>query len=123
VTARYRTLPGSAFEVDYGEGYDLALLTNFLHHFDPTTCEALLRKVYAALRHGGRVLTLEFVPNQDRISPESADFAVVMLATTPAGDAYTFEELSQMFRHAGFTKNELLEVPNSREHLLVSHKT
>src|SRR5437667_349702 len=31
---RYHTLPGSAFEVDYGGDYDLVLLTNFLHHFD-----------------------------------------------------------------------------------------
>ena len=34
VTDRYQTKPGSAFDVDYGSGYDVALLTNFLHHFD-----------------------------------------------------------------------------------------
>jgi hypothetical protein len=33
---------GSAFDVDYGSGYDLVLLTNFLHHFDMATCEVLL---------------------------------------------------------------------------------
>jgi len=36
---RYHTKPGSAFDVDYGTGYDIVLLTNFLHHFDPATCE------------------------------------------------------------------------------------
>ena len=35
---RYQTLPGSAFDVDYGGPYDIVLLTNFLHHFDPPTC-------------------------------------------------------------------------------------
>src|ERR1700687_2922451 len=45
VADRYETLPGSAFEVDFGGGYDLVLLTNFLHHFDVPTCEGLLRKV------------------------------------------------------------------------------
>ncbi len=123
VSSRYQTLPGSAFEVDFGEGYDVALLTNFLHHFDPASCETLLKKVYAALNQGGRVVTLEFIPNEGRISPESADFAIVMLATTPSGDAYTFAELSRMFRNAGFTKNELHEVPNSKEHVVVSYKT
>ena len=39
--------------MDFGSGYDLALLTNFLHHFDIPTCEALLRKVSkAALKLG-----------------------------------------------------------------------
>ena len=47
-------------------GYDIVLLTNFLHHFDVATCEALLRKVHAALAPGGRAVTLEFVPNEDR---------------------------------------------------------
>ncbi len=32
---RYRTIAGDAFQVDFGEGYDLVLLTNFLHHFSP----------------------------------------------------------------------------------------
>ena len=36
VADRYTTLEGSAFDVDYGSGYDLVLLTNFLHHFDQT---------------------------------------------------------------------------------------
>ena len=63
VAARFSTLPGSAFDVDYGAGYHVALLTNFLHHFDIPTNEGLLRKVCAALQPGGRAVTLEFVPN------------------------------------------------------------
>src|ERR1044071_302557 len=51
---RYKTIEGSAFDVDFGAGYDLVLITNFLHHFDPPTCEKLLRKVHAALADGGR---------------------------------------------------------------------
>jgi hypothetical protein len=38
VAERYHLLPGSAFEIDFGSGYDLALITNFLHHFDVPTC-------------------------------------------------------------------------------------
>ena len=39
VADRYSTRPGSAFEADFGEGYDYILLTNILHHFDPAGCE------------------------------------------------------------------------------------
>ena len=103
VQARHHLAPGDAFAVDWGGGFHLALVTNFLHHFDVPTCTAFLRKVRASLEDGGRVAVLEFVPNEDRLGPPiPAGFAITMLAGTPGGDAYTFSELSGMFRDAGF---------------------
>jgi ubiquinone/menaquinone biosynthesis C-methylase UbiE len=122
VADRHHLLPGSAFDVEFGTGYDLILLTNFLHHFDVATNEKLLKKVHTALAEGGRVLTLEFIPNDDRVTPPmSATFAMTMLASTAAGDAYTFAELDQMFRNAGFSSSEMHEVPPAQR-LVVSHK-
>ena len=69
VADRYEALPGSAFDVDFGEPYDVVLLTNFLHHFDHATCVGLLKKIRAAVKPGGRVSALEFVPNEDRVRP------------------------------------------------------
>ncbi|HEV2884370.1 MAG TPA: class I SAM-dependent methyltransferase [Pyrinomonadaceae bacterium] len=123
VSDRHSTIEGSAFDVDYGTGYDLVLLTNFLHHFDIPTCELLLRKVHASLADGGRAITLEFVPNEDRISPpDSAPFSVMMLGTTPSGDAYTFKELEEMFANAGFTRSEIHALPPSIQHVVISYK-
>jgi hypothetical protein len=103
VQDRYDMLPGSAFEVNLGGPYDAVLLTNFLHHFDPPTCVALLKKVHAALQTGGRAATLEFVPNEDRVSPPiPAAFSMNMLTSTVAGDAYTLSELTDMYHSAGF---------------------
>ena len=123
VADRHSTIPGSAFEVDYGNAYDVVLLTNFLHHFDPPTNEKLLRKVHAALAEGGRAVTLEFVPNDDRVSPPGvAGFSLTMLAGTPSGDAYTFAELDGMFKNAGFAKSEIHEIPPAIQQLIVSQK-
>lgn len=123
VSDRYRTIPGSAFDVDYGTDYDIILLTNFLHHFDVETCEKLLRKVHAALVAEGRAVTLEFVPNDDRVTPpQAASFSMTMLGMTPAGDAYTFAELDQMFRSAGFSRSELHELQPTIERVVISHK-
>lgn len=123
VADRYSTIAGSAFDVEYGEGYDLILLTNFLHHFDPPTCEKLLRKVRAALADGGRAVTLEFIPNEDRITPpESAGFSVMMLGSTPAGDAYTYPELERMMAAAGFSKSEFHPLPPSIQQAVISQK-
>ncbi len=123
VSARYSNLPGSAFDVDFGTGYDIVLLTNFLHHFDIATNEALLRKVYAALAPGGRAVTLEFIPNEDRVTPPSAaQFSMMMLGTTDHGDAYTFAEYDRMFRNAGFARSEMHELAPTPHRLIVSYK-
>ena len=103
VAARHSTVPGDAFTVDWGAGYDVALVTNFLHHFDVPTCTAFLRKVHASLNERGRMVILEFVPNEDRVSPSfPAAFALAMLAETAGGDAYTMAELTSMSEAAGF---------------------
>jgi O-methyltransferase domain/Dimerisation domain len=123
VSDRYHVRPGSAFDVDYGTGYDLVLLTNFLHHFDPKTCEMLLRKVHEALADGGRAVTLEFVPNPDRVSPpQAAAFSLMMLGGTPGGDAYTFAELETMFQNAGFAQSECHDLPPTIQRVVISRK-
>jgi len=123
VAERYNTIPGSAFDVDFGSGYDIILLTNFLHHFDPPTNETLLRKVHAALADGGRAVTLEFVPNDDRVSPpDSAGFSMMMLTGTPSGDAYTFAELERMFTNAGFSRSTIHPLPPTFQQVVISEK-
>ena len=121
VADRYKTLAGSIFDVEIGSGYDLILVPNFLHHFDESTNEQLLKKLHRGLKPGGRVATLEFMPNEDRVSPAvPAAFALIMLAETPAGDAYTRSELENMFNHAGFSRHEFHAMPPSPHSVLVS---
>jgi cyclopropane fatty-acyl-phospholipid synthase-like methyltransferase len=118
---RYHKIAGDAFESDFGKGYDVILVPNFLHHFDAATCETFLRKVNSSLAEGGKVMTVEFVPNDDRVSPPpSALFSIVMLAATPAGDAYTYPELKQMFENSGFSQNEIIELHPMPQHLIIS---
>lgn len=123
VTDRHHLIAGSAFDVDFGADYDAVLITNFLHHFDAETCTTLLKKVYAALKPGGKAFTLEFIPNDDRVSPPAeALFSLVMLAATPSGDAYTFKELEKMCVDAGFTNNHHQPLPPMPQHLVISTK-
>ena len=119
VAERYRTVPGSAFEVDWGGGYDLVLLTNFLHHFDRNACVGLLERARKSLGGGGRVLAAEFVPNEDRVSPPfPAMFAFMMLGSTPSGDAYTAREFEDMGRAAGFERVRVDPLPPSPQSLV-----
>jgi SAM-dependent methyltransferase len=123
VSNRYTTRPGSAFETDLGSGYEFVLLTNIFHHFDIPTCETLMRRVYAALKPGGKAVTLEFVPNEDRVTPPAAAaFSLNMLVGTDAGDAYTFSEYEKMFANAGFAKTALHPVTGMPQQVLISRK-
>jgi hypothetical protein len=123
IADRWSALPGSAFDVPLGTGHDVVLLTNFLHHFDFGTCVAMLRRSFDALAPGGRVVTLEFVPNEDGVSPPlAAMFSMVMLVSTPKGKAYRYSELDAMHRAAGFSDCELLELPPTPQRLVVARK-
>ncbi len=122
VSHRYRTLAGSAFETEWGAGYDLILLTNFLHHFDRQTNVGLLRKARGCLSPAGRVVAVEFVPNEDRISPPlAARFAFVMLATTQHGDAFTGADFAAMARDAGYGDVSVTPLAPSPESMVTFH--
>jgi len=124
VADRFSVREGSAFETDLGNAYDYVLLTNIFHHFDMPTCEKLMRRVHAALKPGGKAITLEFVPNEDRVTPPTAAaFSLIMLANTDSGDAYTLAEYEKMFRNTGFAKTTLHPVPDMPQQVLVSEKT
>lgn len=123
LAGRYALRPGSAFDVAWGGPYDIVLLTNFLHHFDVPTCEQLAAKAHEALAPGGRAFTLEFIPEADRITPPgTATFALVMLATTARGDAYTFAEYQSIFARGGFARSEFHPLPPTTQQAVVSYK-
>ena len=76
-----------------------------------------------ALADGGRAVTLEFMPNPDRVSPpQAAAFSLMMLGGTPGGDAYTYAELETMFRNAGFAHSEWHELPPTIQRVVISNK-
>jgi ubiquinone/menaquinone biosynthesis C-methylase UbiE len=105
ISDRYHAIEGNAFEIDWGDNFDIVLLPNLLHHFGYQECVSLLRKISTSLSPSGRVLIIEFVPNEDRVSPpQQAMFAFWMLATTPNGDAYTLSDLRKIASEAGFVR-------------------
>jgi len=121
---RFEAKPGSAFDVDYGTDYDLILLPNFLHHFNHQTNVGLLKKIKDSLKPGGRVAISEFVPNDDRVSPPfPAVFSMMMLGTTPEGDAYTEREFRSMIEEAGLEFVERTDLQPSPATLIVARKS
>jgi ubiquinone/menaquinone biosynthesis C-methylase UbiE len=123
IADRFSTIAGSAFDVELGKDYDVVLVPNFLHHFNVADCIRFLKRAHAALRPGGRVAIVEFVPNPDRVTPpQAAGFSLVMLATTPEGDAYTFAELADMLAKSGFQPPASHTLPASMNQALIAVK-
>lgn len=123
IADRFSTIAGSAFDVELGTDYDVVLVPNFLHHFNIADCIRFLKRTHAALRPGGRAAIVEFIPNPDRVTPpQSAGFSLVMLATTPEGDAYTFAQLADMLAQSGFQPPTAHTLPASMNQALIAVK-
>jgi ubiquinone/menaquinone biosynthesis C-methylase UbiE len=120
ISARHRLKPGNVFEADLGSGYDLVLLTNFLHAFERQTNEALLKRIRRSMVPGGRIAIMDMVPNEDRVSPPAAaEFALTMLDNTQ-GDTYTFTEYQEMLSSAGFRDARLESLAPLPQELVIA---
>jgi hypothetical protein len=120
VSERYQTLAGSAFDADWGGGFDLVLLANFLHQLDRDAVVTLLRKARSSLVSGGRAVAVEFVVNADRVSPRfPVMFSFQMLGSTPQGEAYTAREFEEMGQAAGFGKVSTKLLPPTPQSLIL----
>jgi hypothetical protein len=123
VSGQYHAIPGDVFSASLGERYDLALITNFLPDFGPADCEQLLVRIRSTLRNDGRAVALQSIPEDDRLRPPNApSLALSLLVQTPQGDVYTYQELAEMFKRAGFVRTEMLDLGPSLQSVVIAHQ-
>lgn len=93
----------------YGQGFDLALLSNVLHIYSPPENLEILRRTHASLRAGGRLLVHDYLLEGDGTAPlQGALFAVNMLVATSGGRAWKADQVRQWLADTGFTAIEPL---------------
>lgn len=123
VSNRYFLLPGDALQMDFGAKFDAVVLPNVMHLWDRATNVGFLKKTYSALAPKGCVVIVEFVLNDDRVSPTApALFALNMLANTTAGDVYTLSEYRAMLSEAGFLDCRVQQLPATPHTAIVAAK-
>jgi len=123
VANRYNLIPGDATKGALGDGYDVVLIPNFLHHLSARENVNFLKRIHQALKPGGVVAILEFAPDDNRITPPAcATFAVMMLAGTPEGDAYTVTELKKMLDESGFKDIKSQDLPMGMQRIISATK-
>lgn len=112
VADQFTFVPGDLATTDFGAGYQLATLGHILHSEGAARSQALLKKVFAALAPGGVIAIAEMIPDEDRRGPAHAlIFAANMLVHTDQGDTFTYNEMRNWLKAAGFTNVRQLEIP------------
>ncbi|MBI5548137.1 MAG: methyltransferase domain-containing protein [Deltaproteobacteria bacterium] len=103
LTERVHTVVGDLRKDAFGTGYDLALLSAICHMLGPEENRDLLKRVFAALGPGGRVVIQDNVMSADKTLPKAgAIFAINMLVGTERGGSYSKEEYTSWLAEAGF---------------------
>jgi precorrin-6B methylase 2 len=109
LTERFSFVAGDLLQAEFGSGHHLATLGHILHSEGVERSKALLKKTFAALASQGTIAIAEFLVSSDRTGPlNGLIFAVNMLVNTDNGGTYSFEEIGEWLREAGFVNARLL---------------
>jgi hypothetical protein len=107
---RVRIVAGNFYTDALPAGHDLALVSAIIHMNSLEQNVDLYKKIFDALVAGGRIVIRDHVMKPDRTTPKSgALFAVNMLAGTPGGGTYTYDEIKTGLTAAGFENVNLIQ--------------
>jgi predicted O-methyltransferase YrrM len=108
---RVRTLIGDLRKDGLGSGYDLVLLSAICHMLSPEENRDLLRRAFAALAPGGRIVIQDHIMAEDKTRPRGgALFAINMLVGTAGGSTYSEQEYAGWLRECGCEEVQRVEL-------------
>ncbi|GIW72685.1 MAG: hypothetical protein KatS3mg102_2227 [Planctomycetota bacterium] len=117
---RLRLKAGDMLQDLLPAGFDLVLLSDVIHMFEPVEVRRLFARVRDSVVGGGLIAVRDFFLDEDRSGPVAAAvFAVNMLVATPAGRVYTRGEVGQWLEQAGFTAPEERAAEGDAEHRIL----
>ena len=112
---------GDIFTADLGTSYDLVIMANVHHHFDPETCVKLNQRAKAALKPGGTAAVVDFLADEARRENTRALlFGIVMMTWTPRGSVFTESEYRDLFHKAGFKEVRVARSPQTLQAVLLA---
>jgi 2-polyprenyl-3-methyl-5-hydroxy-6-metoxy-1,4-benzoquinol methylase len=105
--SRVKTMPFDFWKQDVPKGHDVAFLSHIIHDYDEEKGIGLLKKIYSSLQPGGAVIISEWMLNDERTGPvPSAMMGLNMIIETNGGKNYSFAEIAEMLKKAGFKNME-----------------
>lgn len=120
---RVGTVAGDFYRESPPSGFDLVYISNIIHMMGPAATLDLLRKSYAALEAGGRVVVKDFFLDDDLTAPApAAQFSVNMLVNTRDGKSYSRSEVVGLLAEAGFVDFEITDVARASQLIIGQRK-
>jgi precorrin-6B methylase 2 len=120
---RVNLVKGNFYTDQLPKGCDLAWVSAIVHQNSRHQNRMLFRKVYRALDNGGRIAIRDILMEESRTAPVSgALFAVNMLVGTEGGGTFTFEELRNDLKAAGFVRARVLRHDDGMNSVIVAKK-
>ncbi|MFA7418681.1 MAG: methyltransferase [Melioribacteraceae bacterium] len=100
-------IEGNYLTDDFGNCYDIVLLSAIVHINSNEQNLELIKKCAASLNSSGQIIIKDWVMNEARTEPlGGAVFAINMLVGTKCGDTFTESEMRNWFTSCGITKIE-----------------
>ena len=120
---RVNLVKGNFYTDPLPKGCDLAWVSAIVHQNSRHQNRMLFRKVYRALDNGGRIAIRDILMEASRTAPISgALFAVNMLVGTEGGGTFTFGELRDDLKAAGFVGAKVVRRDEGMNAVIVAKK-
>lgn len=117
--AGVRTVAGDA-TVALPEGpWDVVYIGNVVHLLAPDGAAALVARAAGALAPGGLLALQEVLGD---LSPQGPGFGVMMLLSTPGGDAYPLDDYRRWMAAAGCPLERTVSLEEGWHHLLLGRR-
>lgn len=94
---------GDLLEGGWGGEWDVALLSNVLHHFQPAQVAQVLSSVHRALVTNGTIAIWELERPDRAARPDAGDGVALFFRLTSTAGAYSGATYADWLREAGFT--------------------
>lgn len=120
---RVELVVGDFYQNELPKGCDLALLSAIIHQNGIKENIDLYRKIYRALDPGGTILIRDYIMDETRTQPPpGALFDINMLVATRAGKTYTFGQVEDSLKQAGFYNARLARKGKGMDSLVEAQK-
>jgi len=115
---------GDALTDDLGEGWDVVLLSNILHHFTPPQITGLLDRVRSATTPGATVAIWDLIQPEPTDPPELlGDAFALFFRLTSSARCYTTAEYTDWLANAGLVDVQVHPFPMGRSLAVVTGRT
>ncbi|MDH5729557.1 MAG: acetylserotonin O-methyltransferase [Gammaproteobacteria bacterium] len=115
------TKEGSYLQDEFGNGYDVVLLSSMINQEGPEVIKEIIRKSFDAMDSGGTILIQEQFLNTEKTGPLlPVLIGLNQLVHTPAGRAYSAKEVADLAAEVGFVDLSFRPLPEPSPFTLIT---